>query len=135
MLQQEKPDDFVIATGEQHSVREFATAAAGHLGIELAWKGKDVNETGVVSGVTGKAAENGLLGVGRTIVRVDPHYFRPTEVDSLVGDPSKARAKLGWTPKVRFAALVEEMAREDLALAELERHLLQGGFKVIPRHE
>ena len=135
MLQQEKPDDFVIATGEQHSVREFATAAAGHLGIELAWKGKDVNETGIVSGVTGKAAENGLLGVGRTIVRVDPHYFRPTEVDSLVGDPSKARAKLGWAPKVRFAALVEEMAREDLALAERERHLLQGGFKVIPRHE
>jgi GDPmannose 4,6-dehydratase len=135
MLQQEKPDDFVIATGEQHSVREFATAAAGHLGIELGWKGKNVNETGVVSGVTGKAAENGSLGVGRTIVRVDPHYFRPTEVDSLVGDPSKARAKLGWAPKVRFAALVEEMAREDLALAERERHLLQGGFKVIPRHE
>lgn len=135
MLQQEKPDDFVIATGEQHSVREFAMAAAGHLGIALAWEGRDVNETGVVSGVTGKAAENGLLKVGQTIVRVDPHYFRPTEVDSLVGDPSKARAKLGWKPKVRFAALVEEMAREDLALAERERHLLQGGFKVIPRRE
>jgi GDPmannose 4,6-dehydratase len=135
MLQQEEPEDFVIATGEQHSVREFAIAAAGHLGIELAWEGKDVDETGVVSGVRGKAAESGLLEVGQTIVRVDPYYFRPTEVDSLVGDPSKARAKLGWKPKVRFAALVEEMAREDLALAERERHLLEGGFKVNPRRE
>jgi GDPmannose 4,6-dehydratase len=135
MLQQDEPEDFVIATGEQHSVREFAMAAAGHLGIELVWEGRDVNETGVVAGLTGKAADNDLLEVGQTIVRVDPHYFRPTEVDSLVGDPSKAKAKLGWKPKVRFAALVEEMAREDLALAERERHLLQGGFKVIPRRE
>jgi GDPmannose 4,6-dehydratase len=135
MLQQEEPDDFVIATGEQHSVREFADAAAEQLGIKLRWEGKGAKEAGVVSRLSGKGAENGLLRVGQTVVRVDLRYFRPTEVDALVGDPSKARSKLGWEPKVKFAALVEEMAREDLALAERERHLAQGGFKVNPRAE
>jgi GDPmannose 4,6-dehydratase len=135
MLQQDEPEDFVIATGEQHSVREFATLAAERLGIALRWEGEDAQETGVVATVSGKAAENGVLRAGQPIVRVDPRYFRPTEVDSLVGDPSKAKAKLGWQPKVRFAALVEEMVREDLALAERERHLDRGGFKVSPRRE
>jgi GDPmannose 4,6-dehydratase len=133
MLQQEKPEDFVIATGEQHSVREFATAAAGEVGIKLRWKGKGAKETAIAESVSGAAAESRSPSVDQTLIRVDPRYFRPTEVDALLGDPSKARTKLKWKPKVRFADLVKEMAREDLALAQRDRHLRQGGFKVNPR--
>jgi GDPmannose 4,6-dehydratase len=133
MLQQEKPEDFVIATGEQHSVREFATAAAGEVGIKLRWKGKGAKETAIAESVSGAAAESRSPSVDQTLIRVDPRYFRPTEVDALLGDPSKARTKLKWKPKVRFADLVKEMAREDLALAQRDRHLSQGGFKVNPR--
>src|SRR5260221_12818127 len=133
MLQQEKPEDFVIATGEQHSVREFATAAAGEVGIKLRWKGKGAKETAIAESVSGAAAESRSPSVDQTLIRVDPRYFRPTEVDALLGDPSKARTKLKWKPKVKFADLVNEMAREDLALARRDRHLRQGGFKVNPR--
>ena len=133
MLQQEKPEDFVIATGEQHSVREFATAAAGEVGIKLRWKGKGAKETAIAESVSGAAAESRSPSVDQTLIRVDPRYFRPTEVDALLGDPSKARTKLKWKPKVKFAELVKEMAREDLALARRDRHLRQGGFKVNPR--
>ncbi len=133
MLQQEKPEDFVIATGEQHSVREFATAAAGEVGIKLRWRGKGAKETAIAESVSGAAAESRSPSVDQTLIRVDPRYFRPTEVDALLGDPSKARTKLKWKPKVKFADLVKEMAREDLALARRDRHLRQGGFKVNPR--
>src|SRR5690606_3844440 len=101
MLQQEKPEDCVIATGEQHGVREFVDAAAAEVGIAISWKG------------TGPA-EKGYDANGKCIVQVDPKYFRPTEVETLLGDPSKAKRKLGWTPKIRFPELVAEMMREDL---------------------
>ena len=122
MLQQAKPEDFVIATGEQHSVREFVTAAAAELGMPLSWKGKGKNE---------KACDQ----AGRCIVAVDPRYFRPTEVDSLLGDASKAKAKLGWAPKVKFAELVVEMVREDLRTAERDALVKSHGHKTFDRHE
>ena len=108
ILQQRQPEDFVIATGEQHTVREFVVAAARELGIRITWKGKGPKERGYDQ-------------EGRCIVAVDPGYFRPTEVDSLIGDARKARRKLGWKPRVRFAELVTEMVRADLEAAEDER--------------
>jgi len=122
MLQQKEPDDFVIATGEQHSVREFIEAAASEVGIRIAWKGSGKDE-------------KGLDASGRTIVAVDPRYFRPTEVDSLLGDASKAREKLGWVPKIRFAELVKEMMREDLKAAERDELVKKHGFVAYDRHE
>jgi GDPmannose 4,6-dehydratase len=108
MLQQEHPEDLIIATGQQYSVRDFVNAAAGELGMEIRWKGSGQKECGIW--------EN------RTIVAVDPRYFRPTEVETLLGDASKAREKLGWTPKITFRELVAEMAREDLNTARQEQH-------------
>jgi GDPmannose 4,6-dehydratase len=109
MLQQDTPADLVIATGEQHSVREFVDNAARVVGLDIHWQGTGVHERGVAD--------------GRVVVAVDPGYFRPTEVDSLVGDASRARAKLGWTPKVRFPELVREMMESDLEAAEREIYL------------
>ena len=123
MLQQPEPDDFVIATGEQHSVREFVTRAAAELGLTVAWRGQGVEETGV------DAAS------GRTIVRVDPRYFRPTEVETLLGDPSKAKARLGWAAKTSFDALVREMAAGDLELARRDRLVKSSGFRTYAHHE
>jgi GDPmannose 4,6-dehydratase len=122
MLQQPQPEDFVIATGEQHSVREFVDAAATELGMQLSWKGEGKDEKGYDQG-------------GRCIVAVDPRYFRPTEVDTLLGDPAKAKAKLGWVPKVKFAELVAEMVREDLRLAERDELVKHSGHKIFDRHE
>lgn len=109
MLQQAHPEDFVIATGQQYSVREFISVAAKKLGMEIEWIGSGVNEMGV-------------LGDGRCIVKVDPGYFRPTEVETLLGDATKAHEKLGWKPKTSFLQLVEEMVDADLVEAELELH-------------
>ncbi len=122
MLQQPKPEDYVIATGEQHSVRDFAHAAAEELGMPLTWQGRGVDE-------------KGFDAKGRCVVAVDPRYFRPTEVDSLLGDPSKAAAKLGWRPKVRFKDLVAEMAREDLRDAERTSLVRKHGYKAFDQHE
>ena len=113
MLQQSVPEDFVIATGVQHSVREFVVLAASALGMDIQWEGKGVQEQGIDS------------YTGRVLVRIDPRYFRPAEVDTLLGDPSKARQKLGWVPKVSFAELVHEMSVHDLRLAENERMLYE----------
>ncbi|MEW5791526.1 MAG: GDP-mannose 4,6-dehydratase [Pseudomonadota bacterium] len=115
MLQQAQPEDFVIATGEQHSVRAFVEAAAAELGIRLRWEGQGVEERGIIAGLSEPCAH---LAVGDVIVAVDPRYFRPAEVETLLGDPSKAKEKLGWTPRVRFPELVREMVQEDLALAQ-----------------
>jgi GDPmannose 4,6-dehydratase len=115
MLQQAQPEDFVIASGVQHSVREFLSAAASELGISIHWKGEGVDEKGYDSS-------------GKCIVAVDPRYFRPTEVETLLGDPSKARAKLGWKPKITFAELVREMARRDLASAERDELTKRHGY-------
>jgi len=122
MLQQDEPEDFVIASGEQHSVREFVVAAAKELGIQISWKGKGAKECGVDQ-------------KGRRIVAIDPRHFRPTEVDSLLGDASKARKKLGWKPKIRFPELVTEMVREDLKEAERDRFVKQHGFATVSSRE
>lgn len=120
MLQQEQPEDFVIATGVQYSVREFVEVAARELGIELAWQGEGVNEIGVVSEIRGEKAPGVILG--QTIVAIDAKYFRPTEVETLLGDPGNARRKLGWVPTTTFAEMVIEMVEHDLA--EARRHAL-----------
>jgi GDPmannose 4,6-dehydratase len=122
MLQQDRPEDFVIASGEQHSVRDFVNAAAKELGFAISWKGKGTEERGYDQ-------------KGRCIVAVDPRYFRPTEVDSLLGDAGKARQKLGWAPKVRFPELVAEMVREDLKEAQRDELARKHGFDAYTRHE
>lgn len=134
MLQQEKPEDFVIATGIQYSVRNFVNAAAEELGITLRWEGEGIHEVGIVNSVSETAADQKSLA-GKTIVRVDPRYFRPTEVETLLGDPSKAKAKLGWVPQISFKELVVEMVREDLALAKRDHLCRTEGFKTFERHE
>lgn len=108
MLQQDKPDDFVIATGESHSVREFLQLAFRNVGIEIEWVGKGVNEKGIKK------------GTDEIIIEIDPRYFRPTEVDFLLGDPTKAKQKLGWAPKVKFEELVKIMSDYDLRLAQYQ---------------
>src|SRR5512134_3756382 len=122
MLQQDRPEDFVIASGEQRTVREFVNAVAGELQIRINRKGKG-------------ADERVYDDKGRCVISVDPRYFRPTEVDSLLGDASKARQKLGWTPRVRFPELVAEMVREDLKEAQRDRLAKQHGFDAYNRHE
>ena len=123
MLQQKIPEDFVIATGVQHSVREFIEAVACELGLPLRWEGKG-------------RAEKAYSGKNRTpIVRIDPRYFRPTEVEALLGDASRARRKLGWKPRTTFEALVQEMALEDLKLAERDLLFKNKGLRTFRREE
>jgi len=122
ILQQETPQDFVIATGIQHSVRDFVNAAAEELGMPLRWEGEGVEE-------------KGFDPSGRCIVSVDPRYFRPTEVESLLGDASKARRELGWSPKIGFEALVQEMVREDLKSAERDELIRKHGYRANDYHE
>lgn len=128
MLQQEEPEDFVIATGVQHSVREFVDFAAEEMGVTLEWQGQGVDEQGVVASVTADAAAH--IQVGQPIVKVDPRYFRPTEVETLLGDPTHAKEKLGWVPKTTFEELVKEMMREDLLLAERDHLCRSKGFQI-----
>ncbi|MDP2757585.1 MAG: GDP-mannose 4,6-dehydratase [Desulfurivibrionaceae bacterium] len=134
MLQQESPEDYVIATGEQHSVREFVEVAAGELGVRIRWEGEGVGEVGIVASLDDASADTGF-SVGQVIVRVDPRYFRPTEVETLLGDPTKAKEKLGWTPKITFSQMVTEMVHEDLEIARRDKMCQQSGFKVFSRHE
>ena len=116
MLQQQVPDDYVIATGEQHSVREFVTRAAAQLEMALEWRGSGVDEHGIDT------------KSGKTVVKVDPRYFRPTEVDTLLGDSSKAREKLGWKPEATFSSLVKDMVAADLELARRDATMAKEGF-------
>jgi GDPmannose 4,6-dehydratase len=120
MLQQDQPEDFVIATGVQYSVRQFIEWSASELGLTLRFEGHGVNEVAVVAAVAGDLAP--AVSVGDVVVRVDPRYFRPAEVDSLLGDPSKARQKLGWVPKITAQQMCAEMVREDWKAAQ--RHAL-----------
>ena len=122
MLQQEQPEDFVIATGMQYSVRDFVNIAAAELGIHVSWKGEGVDEKGYDER-------------GRCIVAVDPRYFRPTEVETLLGDPTKAHQKLGWKPRISFQQLVTEMVREDLTSAERDSLVQEHGYKTMAYHE
>jgi GDPmannose 4,6-dehydratase len=135
MLQQAEPEDYVIATGEQHSVREFVDAAAREAGIELAWSGKGAREIGAVKRTWEAGGVKPAVKPGDGIVRVDPRYYRPAEVDTLLGDAAKARRKLGWKPKVGFAALVKEMMASDLAEAQKEVTVRNAGFRTQRRHE
>ncbi len=123
MLQQDEPEDFVIASGVQHSVREFVTAAANELGIRIEWQGKGVDEKGVDE------------KTGTTIVKIDSRYFRPTEVDTLLGDASKARQKLGWKAEIDFNTLVKEMVRSDLEIAKRDALVAREGFKTYRYNE
>jgi GDPmannose 4,6-dehydratase len=123
MLQQKEAEDFVIATGKQYSVRQFVERAGERLGMRIEWRGKGVDEQGV------DAAS------GRTIIKVDPRYFRPTEVETLLGDPSKAKAKLGWVPETSFETLVQEMVDNDLELAKRDALMTREGFKTFQRRE
>ena len=132
MLQQDKAEDFVIATGVQYSVRQFVSFAAAELGVEVKFEGDGVSEVGVVASVTGDKAK---VKVGDVIVRVDPRYFRPTEVETLLGDPTKAREKLGWTPKTTLAELVAEMVNADYTAAKRDALVKMAGFKAFDHHE
>ena len=133
MLQQEQPEDFVIATGVQVSVRDFVDAAAAELGIKLRWEGEGVNEIGIVESV--QNATKVQTSPGAVIVRVDPRYFRPTEVETLLGDPSKAREKLGWTATTSLQELVSEMVRSDLEDAQRDELCRREGFQTFNFHE
>ena len=139
MLQQDKPEDFVIATGVQYSVREFVNAAAKELGMAIEWRGEGIEEKGYLvdpSIIAGnEVMQPSLSPKEKCIVSVDADYFRPTEVETLLGDPSKAKEKLGWEPKIIFDELVAEMVREDMKFAERDELVKEHGFKVMRYHE
>jgi GDPmannose 4,6-dehydratase len=123
ILQQDQPDDYVIATGEQHSVREFIEAAAAELDMDIEWQGSGLDEVGIDR------------NSGREIVAVDPRYFRPTEVDTLLGDPSKAKKLLGWEARTSFADLVKEMVAADDELVRRRAAVAEAGYQIYDRHE
>jgi GDPmannose 4,6-dehydratase len=123
MLQQDRPEDYVIATGEQHSVRAFVERAAAELGMSLLWRGSKLDEHAIDT------------ATGRAVVRVDPRYFRPAEVDTLLGDASKARRQLGWAPEIGFAELVREMVAWDWRLAQRDALVAREGFSAYKHHE
>ena len=141
ILQHDRPDDYVLATGETHTVREFVELAFGEVGIEIAWKGSGAKEKGIIKKVKKEMLpERGDKGYkapepGDMIVAVDARYFRPTEVDILLGDPSKARKVLGWKPRCTLGELVSDMMRADVDEAQRDVHLMNGGYKVIAGHE
>lgn len=132
MLQQDKPEDYVIASGITTPVREFARMAFAELGIELEFKGQGVDEIAIV-----KACNNPeyQVPIGQTVIKVDPHYFRPTEVDLLIGDPSKAKKQLNWELEYDLPALVKDMVQNDVALFKRDEYLLKGGHKIFNYHE
>ena len=123
MLQQDKPEDFVIATGKQHSVKEFIERAGVAIDMNIIWRGDGMSEEGVDQ------------ATGKCIVKIDPRYFRPSEVETLLGDPTKAKDKLGWTPQTTFDELVSEMMREDMKAAQRDQLVSQHGFKYFNHNE
>jgi GDPmannose 4,6-dehydratase len=140
MLQQDQPEDFVIATGQQHSVREFVTQAAKELEINIRWEGSGVTEKGYLvvnedQSQSNKSAANNTPATEKCIVEVDPRYFRPTEVETLLGDAAKAQSKLNWLPQVDFAELVAEMARDDLESAQRDALVTEHGYSAMSYHE
>ena len=132
MLQQDRAEDFVIATGVQYSVRQFVERAAAELGVTMVFEGEGEQEVGVVAAVQGKRAK---VKVGDVIVRVDPRYYRPTEVETLLGDPTKAKEKLGWTPRITFEELVKEMIESDYTAARKDSLVKLAGFQAFDHHE
>lgn len=127
MLQQNEPRDYVIATGKQHSVRDFISWSANALGIEIEFKGSDLNEVGIVSSISGTLAPK--VSVGQEIVRIDPRYFRPAEVETLLGDPTKAKVELGWEPEITAHDMCKEMVMEDYQAARRLALLKEHGFE------
>ena len=123
MLQQAQPEDYVVATGEQHSVRDFVVLAGKLLGMDIHWQGRGIDELGVDR------------NSGHTVVRVDPRYFRPAEVDSLLGDASRIRERLGWRPEISFDVLVREMVEADMALANRDALVVKEGYRIYPHHD
>jgi len=128
MLQQDKPEDFVIATGAQYTVREFIQKSAQQLGIILDFQGKAEQEKAVVKSISGDKAP--ALKVGDVVMQIDPHYYRPTEVETLLGDPSKAKHKLGWVPEITLDQMIEEMVAYDLDQAKQHALLKKHGYEV-----
>ena len=128
MLQQKEPDDFVIATGVQYSIRDFIKWSAKELGITLSFEGDGINEKVIVKKIEGNKAP--ALKAGDVIVKVDKRYFRPTEVESLLGDPSRAKDKLGWVPEITVQEMCKEMVEEDLISAQKNALLLKNGYEV-----
>ena len=137
ILQQDKPEDFAIATGQQHSVREFVDLSAKELGITLRWQGEGVDEIGIIDGLDLERDElpGECPAIGSVIVRVDPRYYRPCEVETLLGDPTKSRQQLGWDPRISFTAMVTEMVRSDLEEAKRDALVQSSGFMVLERRE
>ena len=146
ILQQEKPEDFVIATGVTTKVRDFVQMSFAHVGFNIRWEGEGVNEVGILdsvdeqkyqvaTGVSLSEVEGSKINVGDTLIKVDPQYFRPTEVDLLLGDPTKSKTKLGWEPEYDLAGLVEDMMRSDIKLMQKDMHLVKGGHEVYRQAE
>ncbi|MCC6817335.1 MAG: GDP-mannose 4,6-dehydratase [Bacteroidia bacterium] len=140
ILQQEKPEDYVIATGVTTEIREFARKAFGYLGIQLRFEGKDIDEKGIIDSIDMARAEElklnlGAIKVGKEVINVDPKYFRPTEVDLLIGDATKSRTKLGWEPKYSLDDLVNDMMQSDLHLMKKDEYLKEGGFRTLSYFE
>ena len=133
MLQQDQPEDFVIATGVQYSVRQFVEWSAKELGVEIEFTGEGVEEKGVIKSISGNNAP--ALKEGDVIVQVDARYFRPTEVETLLGDPSKAKDKLGWVPEITVQEMCAEMVQEDLNLAKRAQLLKDNGYYIAVSNE
>ena len=135
MLQQKKPDDYVVATGESHSVREFVELAFREVGAEIDWKGKGVKEVGIIGSVTSDKSRVMILKKGKVVVEIDPRYFRPTEVDELLGDASKARSALGWEPQISFEEMISTMVKADLEEASRDQLCKDSGYRVVSYNE
>jgi GDPmannose 4,6-dehydratase len=135
MLQQKKPDDYVVATGESHSVREFVELAFREIGMEIQWKGKGIKEKGIIKKVTSDKSRVTSLKQGDVVVEIDPRYFRPTEVDELLGDATKAKRKLGWSPKISFQEMVSTMVQNDVDEALKDQYCKEKGFRVLDFNE
>lgn len=128
ILQAEKAEDWVIATGRTASIRDFVKMAFDHIGVELEFKGEGVSEVAIIKKYTNKKYQ---LEIGKEVLAIDPRYYRPTEVDLLIGDPSKAKEKLGWTPELTLEDLVEDMMQSDLKLFEKDKYLQEGGHDIL----
>jgi GDPmannose 4,6-dehydratase len=135
MLQQDTAEDFVIATGVQYSVRDFVNKTAARLGLELEWQGSGADETGIVVKQESSLLPEGLDLMGKTIVAVDPRYYRPAEVETLLGDPTRAKEKLGWTPKITLDEMIDEMVDNDVQIAKRDALVAKHGFQAYAYNE
>jgi GDPmannose 4,6-dehydratase len=143
ILQQEKPEDYVIATGITTRVREFIKMAFAEVGMSLRFEGNGINEVGVLDKIdevkyikaTGNSVDKFKIALNEVVVKVDPNYFRPTEVELLIGDPTKSQTKLGWKPKYNLQSLVEEMMASDVKLFQKDIHLSKGGHSILKQAE